>query len=88
MVAGNFLSSGLGKAALLALPLLSAVPAYAQQAQAPDPTKTLRLVTDQMLLNPDPGDWLMWRRTYDGFGFSPLDQINKANVKDLRVAWA
>src|SRR6516165_2766403 len=44
-------------------------------------------VTDAMLLNPDPADWLMWRRTYNGWGYSPLDQINKSNVKDLKVAW-
>jgi alcohol dehydrogenase (cytochrome c) len=45
-------------------------------------------VTDEMLLNPPDGDWLMWRRTYNGWGYSPLDQINKDNVKDLRLAWA
>ncbi len=44
-------------------------------------------VTDAMLLKPDPADWLMWRRTYDGWGYSPLDQINKDNVKNLEVAW-
>ena len=37
--------------------------------------------------NPPPGDWLMWRRTYDGWGYSTLDQINKDNVKNLRPAW-
>ncbi len=45
-------------------------------------------VTDDMLLNPPDGDWLMWRRTYNGWGYSPLDQINKDNVGDLRLAWA
>ena len=45
-------------------------------------------VTDEMLLNPSDGDWLMWRRTYDGWGYSPLDQINKGNVGDIRLAWA
>lgn len=45
-------------------------------------------VTDEMLKNPPDGDWLMWRRTYDGWGYSPLDQINKENVGDLRLAWA
>jgi len=44
-------------------------------------------VTDDVLLNPPDGDWLHWRRTYDGWGYSPLDQINKQNVKDLSVAW-
>src|SRR4051794_374014 len=29
-------------------------------------TATIRPVTDAMLRNPDPGDWLMFRRTYDG----------------------
>ena len=44
-------------------------------------------VTDAMLHNPPPGDWLMWRRTYDSYGFSPLTQINRDNVKNLTVAW-
>lgn len=29
-----------------------------------------------MLDKPDPSDWLMGRRTLDGWGYSPLDQIN------------
>lgn len=45
-------------------------------------------VTDEMLLNPPDGDWLMWRRTYNGWGYSPLDQINKDNVANLELAWA
>ena len=45
-------------------------------------------VTDQMLLNPSDNDWLMWRRTYDGWGYSPLDEINKENVGQLQLAWA
>jgi alcohol dehydrogenase (cytochrome c) len=48
----------------------------------------LSTVTDDMLLNPSDGDWLMWRRTYDGWGYSPLTEINKDNVGDLRLAWA
>jgi len=44
-------------------------------------------VTEQELLNPDPGDWLIYRRTYDSQGYSPLDQINRSNVDDLRLAW-
>ena len=30
-------------------------------------------VTDAMLQDPSPADWLMWRRTLDGWGYSPLD---------------
>ena len=45
-------------------------------------------VTREMLLNPDPGDWLMLSRTYDMQRFSPLDQINRQNVGRLRMSWA
>jgi alcohol dehydrogenase (cytochrome c) len=45
-------------------------------------------VTDANLANPSPADWINWRRTRDGLGFSPLDQINKSNVKGLKLAWS
>ena len=45
-------------------------------------------VTDEMLRNPDPGDWLSWRRTLDGWGYSPLDDVDTSNVGDLRLAWS
>ena len=44
-------------------------------------------VTDSMLQNPADGDWLMWRRTLDSWGYSPLDQVNRENVSDLRMVW-
>tara|TARA_Y100001970_G_scaffold274396_1_gene374054 strand:- start:470 stop:2230 length:1761 start_codon:yes stop_codon:yes gene_type:complete len=44
-------------------------------------------VTDEMLQNPADGDWLMWRRTLDSWGYSPLDEISKDNVADLRLVW-
>lgn len=44
-------------------------------------------VTEQMLENPSPNDWLMYSRTYDAQRYSPLDQINKKNVGQLRMAW-
>ena len=45
-------------------------------------------VTDAMLENPAPADWLSWRRTPDGWGFSPLDQIDRGNVGELRMVWS
>lgn len=45
--------------------------------------KTYSDVTEQRLQNPEPRNWLMYRGTYDGQGYSPLDQINAANVADL-----
>jgi len=47
-----------------------------------------RPVTDAILANPDPADWLMISRTFDQQRYSPLDQINKGNVGRLRMAWA
>src|SRR6266567_5909961 len=44
-------------------------------------------VTDAMLQNPDPANWLMWRRTLDSWGYSPLNQINRTNVAQLRLTW-
>jgi alcohol dehydrogenase (cytochrome c) len=44
-------------------------------------------VTDAMLRNPDPGDWLMARRNYQGWSYSPLTEISRSNVKDLKLAW-
>ena len=45
-------------------------------------------VSLEELANPPATDWLMWRRTANHWGYSPLDQINKSNVDDLRLAWA
>ncbi|HMC67366.1 MAG TPA: hypothetical protein VKI65_20695, partial [Gemmataceae bacterium] len=50
--------------------------------------KDFRPVTEAMLRNPAPGDWLNWRRTDNAWGFSPLDQINRQNVQQLQLAWS
>jgi alcohol dehydrogenase (cytochrome c) len=49
--------------------------------------KNFTPVTDEMLRNPPPGDWLMARRNYQAWSYSPLTDINRKNVKDLRLAW-
>ena len=46
-----------------------------------------RPVTETMLRNPAPGDWLNWRRTDNAWGYSPLDQIKRDNVQKLQLAW-
>jgi alcohol dehydrogenase (cytochrome c) len=67
-------------AALLAAALFT-TPTLAQKSD-------FKPVTDAVLANPDPGDWLHLNRTQDQQRFSPLNQINKSNVKNLRMAWA
>jgi alcohol dehydrogenase (cytochrome c) len=44
-------------------------------------------VTDEMLRNPPDGDWLMFRRNYQGWSYSPLNQINTDNVSKLTLKW-
>ena len=44
-------------------------------------------VTAERLKAPAPADWLMVRRTYDGWGYSPLDRITTGNVARLQPAW-
>jgi len=44
-------------------------------------------VTDAMLTNPSPDDWLMLRGNYQAWSYSELDQINRDNVSDLRLEW-
>jgi alcohol dehydrogenase (cytochrome c) len=52
-----------------------------------NPLDKLRPVTDAMLTKVPDGEWLLWRRTYEAFGYSPLKKINKTNINELRVAW-
>ena len=44
-------------------------------------------VTREMLRNPPPGDWLIFRRNYQGHSYSPLNQISRENVKNLQLQW-
>src|SRR5262245_20742397 len=45
-------------------------------------------VTQAMLAHPDPADWLDISRTYDEHRFSPLKQISKSIVAQLRMLWS
>lgn len=83
----NRLLAGAALAAAVAGPALSAETAAPAPVVEREITRPMTPVTDAMLRNPDPKDWLMWRRTLDGWGYSPLNQINKANVSKLRLAW-
>ncbi len=63
-----------------------AVPANAQVANGT--VQNFVPLTDEMLRNPDPEDWPMYRRNYQGWGYSPLDQINVDTVKGLQLVWS
>ena len=78
--------------------MLSAAPTMAQKPLPPLPTpdtpppvpailQSYKPVTAERLTKPDDGDWLQYRRTYDGSGYSPLAQINAGNVGKLKPVW-
>ena len=67
-------------------------PLFAQRDGSPEPAapellRDYRPVTAERLLSPEEQNWLMIRRTYDGWGFSPLTEINADNVGQLRQLW-
>ena len=45
-------------------------------------------VTEELLRSPPSGDWLSWRGTQAGWGYSLLDQINSENVGQLQLIWS
>ena len=65
-------------------------------AQTPPPAPAIPMpailqnykpVTADRLAKPEDTDWLSIRRTWDGWGYSPLTQITPRNVKQLQPAW-
>jgi PQQ-dependent dehydrogenase (methanol/ethanol family) len=54
----------------------------------PTQVATYREVTEALLRNPPPEDWLNWRRTDNNWGYSTLTQITTQNVQQLQLAWS
>jgi alcohol dehydrogenase (cytochrome c) len=51
-------------------------------------SRPFRPVTDATLKSPSPSDWIAWRGTPRSEGYSPLSQIARGNVAQLRLVWA
>ena len=69
---------------ILSILCVSAMMLATQGAQ----TQAFPPVTDQMLANPSPDDWLMFSRTYDAQRYSPLKQISKENIGQLKLVFS
>ena len=76
--AGKYVSGGLIGGIALPPPSNPAV----------NPLDKITPVTDAMLAEAPVGDWLTWRRANDALGYSPLKQIDRKTVSELRVAWS
>ena len=89
---GNFMSKieTFCSVALLSVASLQ-LQAQPQEPAPPPPMpavlRTYQAVTPERLKNPEDGNWLMIRRTYDGWGYSPLTQITPENAGKLRPVW-
>ena len=81
------------EAAAAGAPVSAAAPAAPSSAPEPGGVTVAgtvddyRPVTDEMLRNPDDGDWLMIRRNYQAWNYSPLADIDRSNAGELELAW-
>ncbi len=93
-VAIRSVASGLRAASLTAATTAAPVAAPNAGREAPrgitvaGQVRNFTPVTDAMLRNPDPNDWLMIRHDYKATYYSPLNQINAQNVSSLQLAWS
>lgn len=88
----SFRSSRLAASVLAVIPFSAALGQSQLEPAAPAPPlpevlRNYAAVTAERLLNPEDSNWLSIRRTYDGWGYSPLDQITNENVQNLRPTW-
>ena len=89
----------LSKSFFAILLMAGAVTSAQQQPPAPPPAppqppapvprilQAYKSVTTERLKKPEDNDWLMIRRTYNGWGHSPLKQITTGNVNKLQPVW-
>ena len=71
----------------MSLACATALGSAQQRPPVPPALQNYKPVTADRLKKPDDGDWLMVRRTYDGWGYSPLTEITPGNVARLQPAW-
>jgi alcohol dehydrogenase (cytochrome c) len=55
---------------------------------APEQLQAFVPVTDEMLRQPEPENWISFRNGYNLWGYSPLDQIDDDSVSELRLVWS
>ena len=75
--------------AVMFITSLAQAPPRLPAAQGPIPQilQYYQPVTAERLKNPEPENWLMIRGTYNGWGYSPLNQITTSNVSRLKPVW-
>ncbi len=75
------------------LAVLGTAPVVLAQQPPPPPApipavlQNYKPVTAERLKNPEDANWPMIRRTYNGWGYSPLSEITPANVSKMKLVW-
>src|SRR5882724_609031 len=98
-LSSKFLRSFLRSVSATALIAASVSLAFAQQTIAPQSATPVpgpmpeilqkyAPVTAERLKKPEDANWLSFRRTYDGWGFSPLKEITPDNAGRLQLVWS
>jgi len=74
----------------LMMAALAATVSSASLAAAPSaaPQPAYKPVTDARLANPEPENWLLTKGNYEGWSYSPLNQVTTANVSKLKPVWS
>ena len=97
MTIAKLLMRSVGVAAVLAAAGISQASAQQMIAPAsatptpgpmPDILQKYSPVTTERLKKSEDGNWLMFRRTYDGWGYSPLAEVTPENVSRLQPVWS
>jgi alcohol dehydrogenase (cytochrome c) len=86
-VCGLVVTVAIGTQLSAQLPPELKIPEQPPPAPPPAVLQNYPAVTSERLKRPGDGEWLMLRRTYDGWGYSPLNQITAQNVTRLRPVW-
>jgi alcohol dehydrogenase (cytochrome c) len=74
-------------AGIVAVAFATALGSAQQQPPVAAALQRYKPVTAERLKKPEDGDWLMVRRTYDGWGYSPLTEITPSSVTRLQPVW-
>src|SRR5215470_18893901 len=87
MLASSAVALALSVAAASAQKPLPPLPTPDTPPPVPPILQNYKPVKADDLTKPSDGEWLHYRRTYDGWGYSPLTQITAANASRLKLVW-
>ena len=86
--AAALVAAGLSAASAQMPQVVAPVSATPVPGPVPEVLQKYTAVTAERLKKPEDGNWFHFRRTYDGWGFSPLSEITAKNVGGLQLVWS